>query len=191
MRGHRATAVGLLAWTACALTTCQGTAPTGQLGTFTYTATPVVRDCVVAGLGAAPFTFAATVGLAKDGGAVVTLRGYERPATWAEQVAVTTESARRTFADCASCDVVMEETLELGLFSPSQAQHVGGTCPADNAVPTPKEAIRPLDVTGATSDAVLSCGALTTRLDAGSLDGGDCSRCMGCFVKYQLVGQRQ
>lgn len=170
---------------------CTETQPSaGLLGTFTFTATPLSRECQVASVGTGPFTFDATLTLGTDGGAVVTLRGYDRPASWDAQRATTTEAARRTFPDCAACDVLMEETLAVTLFSPSQATTVRGVCPAGNAVPPVSDKARPLALTPTSSDAVLACGSLLTRLDAGSLDGGDCSLCVGCAVQYQLVGQR-
>ncbi len=184
-----------------ALTACQSNPKiNGQLiGSFTFSAIPVSKDCSFAAIppvGAdGGFTFDAI--LSRDPAstkAFMRVGSVERDAGFDGQIFISQASAPRHFTECGSnCDPVpMTETLRIILLSSGQDLAVGGSCPPkalDGGVPVgaPDGGISPPCPSADPCDVVRACGEL---IDVVSPDGGSC-QCSPCTVLSTVEGQRK
>lgn len=125
----------------------------------------------------------------------LTLAGYSRPGTFDGQYFSTRSEANRVFSDCSECQTKLVEDIFVAVLSRSQAEVLGGRCPAniDGGVPVPDGGVLPPGQTLQGFDAVRLCGSLTTQVvGTGTSDGGACdAKCTGCFIEYQLRGERR
>jgi hypothetical protein len=168
------------------------------IGSFGLHAEPMARQCQLDEVSGTGFDFEATFSVNPDASvAYATLSGYTRDAGWDGQVLLSTASAPRVFQACSGCVTTVVETLEVAIFSGSQAAAVGGACPEsplDGGTPRPDQdagVLAPLPTRDG-FDSVLACGELRTSLQASEADAGGCSdACHACTTTFRLSGLRR
>ncbi|HME92294.1 MAG TPA: hypothetical protein VKE49_12775 [Myxococcaceae bacterium] len=170
-----------------------------QIGKFTFKATKQVFDqCNFVGTnfgdagvdGGPLFTFEAILSHdTMSEKAVMLLGSVQRDGGFDGQYFVSQQAALRQFAECGlSCDkTTVDETIRLALFSRTQKDAVGGSCPPnplDGGVPSPDGGVLPPHAIPGGFDAVLACGEME---DTVIPDGGSCG-CVPCTTLFQVEG---
>jgi hypothetical protein len=168
------------------------------IGSFGLHAEPLQRDCQLDEVSGTGFDFEATFSVDPDASvAYATLSGYTRDAGWDGQVLLSTAAALRVFQSCSGCVTTVVETLEVSIFSATQAAAVGSACPQsalDGGTPAPDAdaGVLPPLPTRDGFDSVLACGELRTRIEASEVDAGACpAACRACTTSFRLSGLRR
>ncbi|MFT3710584.1 MAG: hypothetical protein QM817_23415 [Archangium sp.] len=204
------TRLGLLA-VALVFSACPVDPPPGDqnMGTWSMTVDFVERsaNCQLSELPAItdagrpdPFNFEMV--LTRDSTSDVawmTLSGLSRQGTYDGQYFSNVADASRVFVECTKCQTRLVERIDFAVLSRSQADALGGTCPANpldfGVVPTPNadSGIQLPHQTPLGFDAVRLCGEMSNEVVSdGVLDGGACpAECNGCFISYTVRGERR
>jgi hypothetical protein len=170
--------------------------PGEEIGTFSFTATPVSIGCLFQAVPDSGFTFEATLSHEVDSSkAYLRVGNVERAAGFDGQIFVSEHTAPRTFQECncrGGSTTVIDETLRVAVLSRSQDEALKAACP-DNVLdggipaPSPDSGILPPGPRGGSFDAVAACGDL---LDVVVVPDGGCD-CSGCSMLFSVRGQRK
>ncbi len=167
-----------------------------EIGSFTFTATPISNDCPFAAVPAidgGSFTFDGI--LSRDPNstqAFMIVGNIQRDAGFDGQIFTSEAAAPRHFAECVCDPVQMDETLRVALLSSTQDEAVGRSCPPnplDGGIPgaTPDGGVAPPCPSSNPCDVARACGEL---VDVVIPDGGGC-QCSSCTMVYSITAERK
>jgi hypothetical protein len=162
-----------------------------EIGTFTFSASPVANDCPFQAVPPADpnasFSFDGI--LSRDPQstkAFFRVGDVERDAGFDGQVFDSEATAPRHFIECSCDPVTTDETMRVALLSSSQDDAVGHVCPPnplDGGVPVGGGTSPPCPTADA-CNVVRACGDLVDVIRPGS----GC-QCLGCSVSFQVEGR--
>ena len=168
-----------------------------RLGAFAFRAQAVDAGTTCPRVGSVEAAFDGGVGFSgtlsrrtSDGRAFLTIAGFSRDAGFDGQVLTSTHRAVGSpdFCGTGCRGVEIEETLEVALLSPTQAEAAGGGCPVPGTTALPDGGVPPA-VGEQGLDAVRACGRLVDRIIV-SAGATDCT-CTSCDLTQHVEGTRE